>query len=92
MSNSLYRLQPLTLGGIATYSLSSRKSKVSVYDFARPLAKNASITKFLSSLPNILACSDLHSIIAAIQRAKLVRHYSLGHGRPRYKQVWAHNR
>ena len=77
MSNSLYRLQPLTLGGIATYSLSSRKSKVSVYDFARPLTKNASITKFLSSLPNILACSDLQSIIAAIQRAKCARRTTL---------------
>ena len=71
--SGVYQVQPLTLGDIATYPLSSRKSKVSVADFARPFSSNAGITKLLESLPRILAAEDLRAVVQAIQQAKRFR-------------------
>jgi hypothetical protein len=71
--NTVYQVQPLTFGDIATYPLSSRKSKVSVADFARPISSNASVTKLLESLPRILAAEDLRAVVQAIQQAKRSR-------------------
>ena len=48
---SIYAIQPLTLAAVRTYPLASRKSKVSVREFAKPPASNPSIKKFLDSLP-----------------------------------------
>jgi hypothetical protein len=73
MANSTYTVQPLTLGEVATYPLASRKSKVSIADFARLPAPNASLTKFLDSLPDILATRDLRAILYAIHQAKRSR-------------------
>jgi hypothetical protein len=73
MIKSLYTLEPLTLGDIATYPLASRKSKVSVREFARPAAANPSFAKFLGSLPNLLAAADLGALLAAIQKARRSR-------------------
>ena len=67
---SIYSIPPLTFGAVRTYPLSSRKSKVSVRDFAKPLAANASLTRFLDSLPNFLAADDLRHLLAAIHRAR----------------------
>src|SRR5580692_6503538 len=67
---SIYTTQPLTFGAVRTYPLASRKSKVNVRDFAKPPAANASVTKFLDSLPNILAAEDLRHLLAAIHRAR----------------------
>ena len=67
---SVYSIQPLTLGGVRTYPLASRKSKVSVREFANPVDRNASLTTFLNSLPNILAAQDLHDLLSAIHRAR----------------------
>jgi hypothetical protein len=70
---SIYSTQPLTFGAVHTYPLSSRKSKVSVREFAKPPAINTSLTKFLDSLPNILAAQDLRQLLAAIHRARKQR-------------------
>ena len=70
---SIYSLQPMTLGGIHTYPLASRKSKVNVREFAKPAGGNSSLTKFLDSLPNILAAEDLRQLLAAIHRARKQR-------------------
>jgi hypothetical protein len=67
---SIYSTQPLTFGAVHTYPLSSRKSKVSVRDFAKPAKGNSSLTKFLDSLPNLLAAEDLRHLLAAIHRAR----------------------
>ena len=48
---SIYSTQPLTFGSLHTYPLASRKSKVGVRDFGKAPANNASIAKFLDSLP-----------------------------------------
>jgi len=66
---SIYSIHPITLGAVHTYTLASRKSKVSVRDFAKPPAANASLTKFLDSLPNILAAENLRHLLRAIHSA-----------------------
>src|SRR6267142_2210121 len=70
---SISSAHPITLGTVHTYPLASRKSKVSVRDFARPSAANTSLTKFLDSLPNILAADDLRHLLAAIHSARKQR-------------------
>ena len=67
---SLYSTKPLPLSSVHTYPLSSRKSKVHVSDFAKPVAANSSLKKFLDSLPNFLAARDLRDIAAAIHSAR----------------------
>ena len=70
---SIYSIHPITLGAVHTYPLASRKSKVSVRDFAKAPAANTSLTKFLDSLPNILAAYDLRQLLSAIHRARKQR-------------------
>jgi hypothetical protein len=70
---SIYSTPPLTLRAVHTYPLASRKSKVSVRDFAKGPTSNASFAKFLDSLPNILAANDLRDVLAAIHRARKQR-------------------
>ena len=70
---SIYSTPPLTFGAVHTYPLSSRKSKVSVHDFAKPATGNVSLAKFLDSLPNFLAAEDLRHLLAAIHRARKQR-------------------
>jgi len=67
---SIYSIQPITLGGVRTYPLSARKSKVTARDFAKPLARGASLSKFLDSLPKILAAQDLRELDAYIHSAR----------------------
>lgn len=67
---SIYSIQPITLGAVRTYPLASRKSKVSVRDFAKPPGANSSLTKFLDSLPNILAAEDFRQLLSAIHSAR----------------------
>lgn len=66
---SVYPIQPVTLGGVRTYPLASRKSKVTARDLAKPTPRGASFTKFLDSLPNILAARDLRELAALIHAA-----------------------
>src|SRR5947199_4761302 len=70
---SIYSSSPITLTHLRTYPLASRKSKVSVRDFAKPPANNPSLSKFLASLPNFLAAADLRNLLAAIQAARKQR-------------------
>jgi hypothetical protein len=70
---SIYSVQPITLGAVNTYPLASRKSKVSIREFGKPAGANASITKFLDSLPNILAAEDLRHLLSAIHTARKQR-------------------
>lgn len=67
---SIYSIQPVTLGRVRTYPLSARKSKVTVRNLAHPTPRGASFTKFLDSLPNILAAQDLRDIATSIHRAR----------------------
>jgi hypothetical protein len=67
---SVYSIQPITFGAVHTYPLASRKSKVSVREFAKPAAANISFTKFLDSLPKLLAAEDLRQLLAAMHAAR----------------------
>ncbi len=62
-------LQPLSLEGVKTYPLSSRKSLVQVQDFGRPVLPRSSFQKFLNSLPAILAAKDFREVVARIGSA-----------------------
>ena len=61
---------PLDLAGVRTYPLSSRKSKVSRRDFARPPARGSSLASFLDGLPRILAGETLRNLVADVRRAR----------------------
>ena len=67
---SIYSTQPLMFGGVRTYPLATRKSKVNVKDFAKPVKRNISLSKFLDQLPEILAGRDLRELLRAMQKAK----------------------
>src|SRR6202022_411129 len=70
---SVYSTRPITLTGLRTYPISSRKSKVSVKDFAKPPASNVGLSKFLDSLPHFLAAEDLRELLSAVHRARKQR-------------------
>src|SRR5258707_1638155 len=83
---SIYSTSPITLTHLHTYPLASRKSKVSVRDFAKPPANNPSLNKFLASLPNFLAAADLRNLLATIHIARMERKPTLwGIGSQRIK-------
>ena len=67
---SIYDDQPLELDKVKTYPLASRKSKVTLADFAQPTSRDASLKDFLSSLPNILAVQSLRQLTVRIERAR----------------------
>jgi len=63
-------LQPLELGEVKTYPLASRTSKVKLSDFASPVADDASLQSFISSLPDVLAVQSLRQLTARIHQAR----------------------
>lgn len=63
-------LQPLELDRVKTYPLASRKSKVQLQDFAKPVDAGASLDQFIDSLPNVLAVQSLRELVDRIQRAR----------------------
>lgn len=68
---SIYSIEPLVLGEVRTYPLASRKSKVNVREFSKPAgAKNTSLTRFLDSLPHILAAENLRQLLNAVHAAR----------------------
>jgi deoxyhypusine synthase len=67
---SIYSQQPLTLDRVRTYPLASRRSKVSVKDFARAVRRGASVHQWVKSLPRILAGESLREVIDALQDAR----------------------
>lgn len=66
---SVYPIQPVILGGVRTYPLGTRKSKVTVREFAKP-PRAGSLGNFLDSLPKILAAQDLRDLVARIESAR----------------------
>jgi len=63
----------LSLQGVRTYPLASRKSKVSLRDFARPHRRGARLADFVASLPSILAADTLKALAGELQRARARR-------------------
>ena len=63
-------LQPLDLDNVKTYPLASRKSKVNLEEFAKPVGNDASLNDFFDSLPNVLAVQSLRELVKRIRRAR----------------------
>ena len=63
-------MNKIDIKNIKTYSIKDRESKVTTGDFARPCAKGARFSDFLSSLPNILASRHFKDVAAAIVQAR----------------------
>ena len=63
-------LSPIDLEHIKTYELASRPSKVTVADFASPVAEGDSLGEFLDKLPKILAVESLREIAVRMKRAR----------------------
>src|SRR5665647_1993973 len=75
------KLEPLSLDGIKTYSLSERHSKVSCQDFGSPWRPGGSFREFADRLPRILAGAALREVAAAwVQARKQGRPVLLGMG------------
>src|SRR5256885_2634242 len=70
MGTSIYDLRPLELDNVKTYPLASRRSKVSLDEFAKPLISGASVADFLDSLPNVLAVQSFRELAARMRRAR----------------------
>jgi hypothetical protein len=64
------KLEPLSLDGIKTYSLSERPSKVSQADFGAPWQPGGSFREFVDRLPRILAGETLREVVAAWVKAR----------------------
>ena len=64
-----HKFKPIDLEPLKTYSITDRKSKVSVTDFAKTWTKGYSFSDFIDSLPDILAAKDLKAVIASIVNA-----------------------
>lgn len=58
------------LGAVKTYPLASRKSKVTIADFATPYQKGSGVSGLLASLPSFLAASDFKAIVDAMSEAR----------------------
>jgi len=65
-----YKLKPIDLSRVSTYPLSTRFSKVTVADFAKPFYHGCSFKSFLDTLPDILASRDLRLITTSILEAR----------------------
>ena len=70
---SRYSTHPLELDRVKTYPLKSRKSKVTVKDFARVVKARASVAGWVKALPNILAANDFRAVVAALEKARAQR-------------------
>src|SRR5258707_13253539 len=68
-----FSYEQFDLSDIKTYALDARKSKTHVANFVRPLAAGNGISKFVDSLPNILASGDFKTIVRTIVEAKRQR-------------------
>jgi hypothetical protein len=70
MVDSAYPIQPLDFGGINTYPLEERKSKVRTEMFGRPMEGSENILAFISKLPQVLAGESLRTLIRSILYAR----------------------
>jgi hypothetical protein len=61
--------KPISLEGIASYPLKSRKSKVTGQDFAKPWKRGGTFGRWIQSLPRILGANDFRKVVDHVVRA-----------------------
>jgi hypothetical protein len=64
------KYRQISLAKVKTYSISRRKSKVSLSALAEPFEKGKTLKDFLDKLPDILAVKDLSAVVKAIVAAR----------------------
>jgi len=64
------KYKPVSLKKVKTYSISERKSKVSLFNLAAPPVKGETFKQFLDKLPDLLAVNDFKAVVRAIVRAR----------------------
>lgn len=64
------RIKPLDFSRVKTYPLKTRKNLVKKENFAQPPSEPATFADFFSSLPEILASSDLRKLVKKILEAR----------------------
>jgi|UniRef100_A0A7C3WTB4 hypothetical protein len=64
------KIEPLSLSGVATYSLKERHSKVRHQDFGQAWKKGGSLRDFVDRLPNILAGQVIRQVATAWVKAR----------------------
>ena len=69
-SGSRRKLRPLSLDGVTTYPLATRKSKLRRTQLGRPHRRGGSLASFIASLPKVLAGDTLRELRDAIVRAR----------------------
>ena len=67
------KLKPFPQGDIQTYSLRSRKSKISIKEFSKTFSPKEGFNQFIESLPDILAGKDFKEFLSLMQRARRMR-------------------
>lgn len=65
-----YKFNPLFPEKLRTVPLKERESKVKIEDFGSPVEKGISLSKWLNSLPNILAGKNIRELAKLIVEAK----------------------
>lgn len=64
------KYKPLSLKGIKTHPIASRKSRVNVELCAEPYKKGSSLKSFLEGLPSFLAAADFRAVTRAVADAR----------------------
>jgi len=67
---SRYEIKPLSPEGLKTYSLLTRKSKISISNFAKICSPEKAFRDFLNNLPDILAGKDFKEFLNLMLKAK----------------------
>jgi len=62
-------IKPISLAEVHSYPLEKRPSKVNKEDFAEPWPEGGTFSRWMESLPNILAAQDLREIVQRIALA-----------------------
>lgn len=70
---SKYKFKPLSRDGLKTYPVRSRKSKVQVEDFAEISPPGRDFSRFIESLPNILAGKDFKDFLQILESARALQ-------------------
>jgi len=69
-TESIYPIRPMDLGGISTYPLESRNSKVSTDLFGKPSSDDETVGGFVTKLPRILAADSFRQLVADMRAAR----------------------
>jgi deoxyhypusine synthase len=64
------KYKPVSLKKVKTYSITKRKSKVSLSVLATPSTKGDTVNSFINKLPHILAVNDFIATVKAIVKAR----------------------